>query len=66
MAPAATGKSQPAPKVWTHAAPKGLSPKDFVSYEDAAGAMIDAAEVSTYDGQLIQVVSPAVGRHSEL
>jgi len=59
MSPAASGqRSSPSPRVYTHAAPQGESPMDYVSYEDAAGAMLDAAEVSTWDRALIQVVSP--------
>jgi len=56
----AARKSEPPVKILTHAAPAGASRMDFVSYEDAADAILRAVESGAYNGQRFCAVTPSL------
>ncbi len=51
-------KTTPSPPVLRHASKESAAVSDFCSYEDASWAMVHAAEVSEFDNQHIQVLTP--------
>ena len=50
-------KSKTPVSILTHAPPHGASVYDFVSYNDAATAMLDAVETTQYDNKRIAAIT---------